>query len=187
MLRSWRGCGQEVWRGLHGHQIKALAEAAFAMAVAQNCPLSRMAVTTPSDAKIASQERRWQRLLANERLSVEALAPQWAREVLAEPGRLLLAIDETPQVNHLRAMKLSRIIRGRAVPLLWHVYRPHELPMSQPTRCCRRIGGRRCWRTAAFPGRWWWPSALSMAGTSCCVCRTTGGLGATSGLSHRLT
>lgn len=132
MLRSWRDCVQEVWRGLHGHQIKALTEAAFAMAVAQNAQLSRMAVTTPGDARVASQERRWQRLVANERLSVRALAPRWARQALAEPGRLLLAIDETPQANHLRAMKLSRIIRGRAIPLLWHVYRPHELPMPQP-------------------------------------------------------
>ena len=50
-----------------------------------------------------------------------------AARLAAEPVTLLL--DETPQRNHLRAMKLSRMTGGRAIPLRWQVYRPHALPM----------------------------------------------------------
>lgn len=132
MLRSWRARVQEVWPDLHGHQLNGLAAASLAMAQAQHCQLSRMAAVTVSSAKVPSSERRWQRLLANRRLQVQPLARQWARSVLADAGSLLLAIDETPQANHLRSMKLSRLVRGRALPLLWYTYRPHALPMNQP-------------------------------------------------------
>lgn len=132
MLRSWRARVQAAWPDLHGHQIKALADASFAMAQAEHCQLSHMALVTPGQAKVPSHERRFQRLLANDRLSTAELSEAWAEQVLAEPGPLMLGCDETPQGDRLRAMKLSRLVRGRAVPLLWQVYPPEALPKSQP-------------------------------------------------------
>lgn len=131
MLRPWRRQLQAVLPDLHGHQLKALATASLAMSLAQHCQLTRLAAVTPGPAKLPSQERRWQRLLANRRLDVAAVSRRWARRGLAEPGAVVLTLDETPQANHLRAMKLSRVVRGRAAPLLWHVYRPDALPMRQ--------------------------------------------------------
>jgi Transposase DDE domain len=124
MLLPWRASLQGVFGQLHGHQLNALATASWAMLAAQHCQLSRLAVVTPGRASAPSSERRWQRLVANDRLDPYALAPDWARWVLADAGALTLLLDETPQANHLRAMKLSRQTRGRAIPLLWRAYRP---------------------------------------------------------------
>jgi hypothetical protein len=117
--------------GLHGHVEKALIHATFAMLVAGHCQLSRLALVGPARATAPSRERRWQRLVANEHLGGQGDLNRWARWVLADVGEVTLILDETPQGNRLRAMKLSRQIRGRAVPLLWHCYQPHALPMSQ--------------------------------------------------------
>jgi hypothetical protein len=82
MLLPWRAClQQEALPHLHGHQIKALAEASFAMAQAQHYQLSRMAVITPGHARVPSYERRWQRLIANERINVPQTAEAWAATV----------------------------------------------------------------------------------------------------------
>lgn len=55
----------------------------------------------------------------------------WAAWRLADGARITLILDETPQHNHLRAMKLAIQVRGRAVPVLWRCYKPRALPDSQ--------------------------------------------------------
>ncbi|MBI4082652.1 MAG: transposase [Candidatus Lambdaproteobacteria bacterium] len=122
---------QEAFGALHGHQIKALNDAVLAMAAAGHCGLARVAAVRLNGAKAPSQERRWQRLVANGRIDVAACAKRWAALLLASAVQAVLMLDETPQHNHLRAMKISLQVRGRAVPLLWWCRRPHQLPMSQ--------------------------------------------------------
>lgn len=131
MLGAMRKTVQAALPGLHGHLEKALTQATVAMLMAAHCRLSRLALVGVGFAKAPSRERRWQRLVANERLAMKDALNHWARWVLADAGELTLMLDETPQGNRLRVMKLARQIRGRAVPLLWHCYRPHALPMSQ--------------------------------------------------------
>jgi len=131
MLRHWRKVLQTALPGLHGHQINGLAEASWAMIQAADCRLSKMAVATPGSAALPSRERRWQRLVANDRLRIDSTLNQWARWALADAGQVTLLLDETPQHNHLRAMKISRMSGGRATPLLWHAYRPDAPPMPQ--------------------------------------------------------
>lgn len=131
MLRSLRLEVQESFPSLHGHQIKALSGAALAMISAGHCQLSRMALIGLSEATVPSCERRWQRLVANDRLDPEVLIASWARAVLADVTEVTLMLDETPKHNDLRAMKLSRQIHGRAIPVLWSCYKPDALPMSQ--------------------------------------------------------
>lgn len=131
MLRSWRAVLQEALPTLHGHQLNGLTDASWAMIRAEHCQLSKMAVTTPGRATVPSRERRWQRLVANERLDVDAALDHWATWALRGVRAVTLLLDETPQHNHLRAMKVSRMTGGRAVPLVWHTYRPDTLPMPQ--------------------------------------------------------
>lgn len=131
MLGAVRKTVQAAWPGLHGHSKKTLTEATVAMLVAAHCQLSRLALVGLGRAKAPSRERRWQRLVANRRLARKGALNDWARWVLAGACELTLILDETPQSNRLRVMKLVRQIRGRAVPVLWHGYRPHALPMSQ--------------------------------------------------------
>jgi hypothetical protein len=116
---------------MHGHLVNALGEAALAMLVVGHCQLSRLALAGRAGTTVPSRQRRWQRLVANAHLDVHAVVDTWARHVLRGSGEQTLILDETPQHNHLRAMKLSRQVRGRAIPALWHCYRPDALPMTQ--------------------------------------------------------
>jgi hypothetical protein len=131
MLRPWRALVQEALPTLHGHQLNGLTDASWAMIRAEHCQLSRMAVATPGRATVPSRERRWQRLVANPRLDADAVLDRWATWALRGSRAVTLLLDETPQHNHLRAMKVSRMTGGRAVPLVWHTYRPDALPMPQ--------------------------------------------------------
>jgi len=129
MLGPWRASLQPFLHELHGHQSKAVTDAVMAMVEAGHCQLSRMAVAARSKARVTSSERRLQRLVANVRLDVEGVVSKFARAVLADPGEVTLILDETPQANHLRAMKLCREMCGRALPVLWHCYRPDAPPL----------------------------------------------------------
>lgn len=131
MLRPWQRMINAALPHLHGHQRNGLADAGWAMAQAGQCQLSKMAVATPTAAKVPSCERRWQRLVANDRLDPQAAMDAWAAWNLADVRTVTLQLDETPQREHLRAMKISRMIGGRAAPLLWWCYRPDALPMRQ--------------------------------------------------------
>lgn len=136
MLRPWRGVVQTALPTLHGHQVNGLTEASWAMIQARHCQLSKMAEVTPGRdrrgmATVPSRERRWQRLVANERLDADAALDSWAGWVLGPVAAVTLLLDETPQHNHLRSMKVSRMVGGRAIPILWHTYRPDDLPMRQ--------------------------------------------------------
>lgn len=136
MLRPWRGVVQAALPTLHGHQVNGLTEASWAMIQAGHCQLSKMAGVTPGPdrrerATVPSRERRWQRLMANDRLDADAALEQWAGWALSGAGAVTLLLDETPQHNHLRSMKISRMTGGRAIPIVWRTYRPDALPMGQ--------------------------------------------------------
>jgi hypothetical protein len=131
ILGAVRKTVQAAWPGLHGHLENALTEATVAMWLAAHRQLSRLALVGVGHAKVPSRERRWQRLVANGRLVMKRALDSWARFLLADVGEVTLILDETPKSDQPRAMKLARQIRGRAVPLLWHCYRPATLPRSQ--------------------------------------------------------
>lgn len=95
MLRSWRSVLQEALPTLHGHQLNGLTQAAWAMIQAGHCQLSKMAVMTPGSATVPSRERRWQRLVANERLDADAALDHWAKWALREVSAVTLFLDET--------------------------------------------------------------------------------------------
>jgi hypothetical protein len=129
MLGPWRRELQALLSPLHGHQRKAVMEAVVSMIEAGHCQLSRMACVMRRPARVPSSERRLQRLVANPRLIVSRIVLRLARSILADPGAITLILDETPQANYLRAMKVCREMCNRAVPLLWHCYRPDAPPM----------------------------------------------------------
>lgn len=130
-LGQWRARMQEAFGCLHGHQINAICDAVQAMILAGHCQLTLMAIAGPGSARVPSVERRLQRLLANGRIGVDVCAERWARMLLKGSRDITLMLDETPQHNHLRVMKLSWQLGGRAIPLLWRCYRPNALLKRQ--------------------------------------------------------
>ena len=120
LLRDGRRQVQEhLLPGIHGHQSKALADSSFAMTVTDHCWSGKIAVAVPGEAKPASVERRWERTLANDRIDPEAVGSELARAILAGRvgGPIVLILDETPNRNDLRCMKITPACRERALPI----------------------------------------------------------------------
>jgi hypothetical protein len=134
----WQGWIREVSRILPGigvWQQRALALFSLGIASAKQCGAARVAAVVPGAATVPSTTRRFERLLANERLDVRAARAAVGAAVL-EQGRgqtLWLALDETHQGHtetgaRLGMLALRLVYRERAIPLAWVCYRPGEAP-----------------------------------------------------------
>jgi hypothetical protein len=135
MLRDWRRQVQEdLLPDLHGHRSKALADLGFAMTVAAHCHSGKLGAAVPGDARPAGVERRVERLLANRRLDPGSVWPQLARAALRgwAGGSIVLILDETPNHNDLRCMKITLAYRKRAPPLLCVCYALGGQPEPMP-------------------------------------------------------
>jgi hypothetical protein len=134
MMREWRQqVRDELLPDLHGHQANALADLSLAMVLARHCHSGRLAAVAPGDTTPAATQRRLERTLANDRLDPEAAWPQLARAVLAgwAGGPIVLILDETPNHNDLRCLKLTLAYRKRALPIRSVCY----APATSPSRC----------------------------------------------------
>jgi DDE family transposase len=133
-LGVWQGWNREVGRILSGvgvWQQRALALFSLGVASAKHCGAARVAAVVPGAATVPSLTRRFERLLANERLDVRAARAAIGAAVLEQGrGRLLwLALDETHQGHtatgaRLGMLALRLVYRERAIPLAWACYRP---------------------------------------------------------------
>jgi hypothetical protein len=147
MLRDWRKQVQnELLPELHGHQSKAMADLSFAMTLAQHCQSGKIAVAAPGRARPASVGRRMERFVANDRIEPEATWDQLARSFLAgwAGGPIVLILDETPNHNDLRCMKVTVAYRKRALPLGCACYALGDRPEPMPelvVGLLRRVAG----------------------------------------------
>jgi hypothetical protein len=148
-LGVWQGWSREVGRLLPGigvWQQRALALFSLGVASAKHCAAARVAAVVPGAATVPSMTRRFERLLANERLDVRAVRAAIGAAVL-EQGRgqtLWLALDETHQGHaetgaRLGMLALRLVYRERAIPLAWACYRPGEAGASFPVLIGRLI------------------------------------------------
>jgi hypothetical protein len=127
MVRDWRKqVRDDLLPELHGHQAKALADLSFAMAEARHCHSGQLAAVAPGETTPAATQRRLERTLANDRIDPEAAWPQLARAVLHgfPGGPLILILDETPNHNDLRCLKVTLAYRQRALPIRSVCYAP---------------------------------------------------------------
>jgi hypothetical protein len=135
MIRDWRRqVREELLPDLHGHQANALADLSFAMTLASHCHSGKLAKVAPGDTTPAATKRRDERLLANDRLDPASAWPQLARCLLRgwAGAAILLILDETPNHNDLRCMKLTLAYRKRAVPIACVCYSLGGQPEPMP-------------------------------------------------------
>lgn len=134
MLHRWAERVRSLVPELHGHQAKTLSLMAWSMCRSGTCHTTRMALTAPASAKIASTRRRFERLMANDRVNVAAGAVALTRSLLCDFAgqRIMLLVDETAMGPWLRCMKVSIGYGKRALPLAWTCYTPGRLPITQP-------------------------------------------------------
>src|SRR3954467_12477939 len=139
-LEIWQGWSREVGRivpWLGAWQRRGLALFSLGVAAAKHCGTARVAAVVPGSATVPSATRRFERLLANERLDVRAARAAVGAAVL-EQGRgqtLWLALDETHQGHTATGARLGMlavrlVYRERAIPLTWVCYRPGAAPAS---------------------------------------------------------
>jgi hypothetical protein len=119
---------------VHGHQVNALADLSFAIALSGQCQSGHLALAVPGSAQPASVQRRVERYLSNDRIRPRLFLWRLAKNLYAPWAgrRLRLLLDETPKANQLRVLKISVAFRKRAVPILAVGYRPDEPPLPLP-------------------------------------------------------
>ncbi len=135
IVRDWRRCvATDLLPHLHGHQSNALADFSYAIALAGHCQAGQVAAHVPTPAKLASARRRFERLLANDRLPPALAQTDLARALLAPWAGLTvrLILDETPKANDLRALCVRLAHAHRALPLATVCYRFGALPKPLP-------------------------------------------------------
>jgi Transposase DDE domain len=135
LIRDWRKrVRDELLPDLHGHQANALADLSFAMALARHCHSGKLAAVAPGDTTPAATKRRLERTLANDRLDPEVAWPQLARATLAgyAGGSIILILDETPNQNDPRCLKITRAYRKRALTIRSVCYPPGGQPEPMP-------------------------------------------------------
>src|SRR5688572_20005323 len=140
MLWQWTATvNDQLLPGLHAHQAKALAAVSVGIAASGHCDSGRVSGAMPGAATAASNRRRVERVVANGRIRPERGQGELARAVLSSlagpacPGRpLVLILDETPQSDRLKCLKVSVGYRRRAIPLAWECYPPDDPPVPMP-------------------------------------------------------
>ena len=142
-LGVWQEWDKEVGRVLAGVGVwsrRALALFSLGVALEKACSLARVAGVVPGEATVPSTTRRFERLLANERLDVRAARGAVGAAILARARgqRLWLALDEThqgrtPSGARLGMLALRLVDHERALPLAWVCYRPGAAPAAFAT------------------------------------------------------
>lgn len=130
----WTQVRNELLPEAHGHHVNALAELSFAMVMAEHCQAGKISTLAPGPAHPASVERRLERTLANDRLDPDSVWPQLARSVLGgfAGGPIVLILDETPNRNDLRCLRVTLAYRKRALPLFCVCYALGGQPEPMP-------------------------------------------------------
>jgi hypothetical protein len=141
MVRQWTASVKGLLGSLHGHTSNALSCFSFAMCLAGHCHSGKLAAAAVSDAKPASSQRRWERLLANSRLNAQGTITALAESLLRNwSGRtLLLVLDETPNGSDLRCMRLGVAYRKRLLSLAAVCYPTDQPPLPMPKLICKML------------------------------------------------
>ena len=130
LLYQWSEMIDKAFPDLGRWQKRTLALFSYGVLGAQSCTLSRVCRHLSGKAENSSLERRLQRWLANERLSLPGLMACWVGWVLRVWGNapLLILIDETKLSDHVAVMMVGLAYRSSAIPLMWRAYVPEDYP-----------------------------------------------------------
>jgi hypothetical protein len=141
MVQQWTVAVNNFFCSLHGHTVNSLSCFSFAMCLASHCHAGKLAAAAVADAKPASSRRRWERLLANDRLDGRQAMEELAASLLKDSsGRsLLMVLDETPNGQDLRCMRLGLAYRKRLLSLAAPCYPTDQPPLPMPKLICQML------------------------------------------------
>jgi len=127
LLKQWTHQVKELFPKLHGHQQKSLAFAVLGMVLAGHAVLQKMAeemsLQELSEAKMASIERRLQRLIANERIDVSLCWKAFLEQVLPywQTKEVVLVLDCTPFGETFTIVYVGLLVHRRVLPVAWKI------------------------------------------------------------------
>ena len=146
IMHRWSGFLQNLLSHSSLWHVQALALFSFAAARAHHCHLSRLAAYAPLAVQPASLKRRLMPLIGNDKLDVNRVCDQmcaWLGRWNTAGARVLLLLDETPQHNKWRVLKVSISYRKRALPLVWRTdalaKRPHRKRVMEVLKHSARL------------------------------------------------
>ena len=115
---------------LNRWQAKRLVIFAVGIVLAERCTLSKVAEYLPWLGKADSVERRLQRFIADEHLSVRKVQQEWVKWVLKayDSQEVILLVDETKLSDHLSVMLVGLAYQQRCIPLVWRCYSSQAYP-----------------------------------------------------------
>jgi hypothetical protein len=145
LLHEWTHQLQSMLPELRVSTVRVLALLSLGLLWAECVALGRIAVTLPCSAHDLSTEKRLQRWIRNHAVPV---VPTWqtlAQACVARLGQreLQLIFDPTPHTRRWTLLVLGIVVRGRVLPLAWHIV-PATDPWRHDTwtclaRLCRRV------------------------------------------------
>jgi len=117
--------------GLRLSQAKTLADLVEAAVHVSRGTLSAIGRCLPGATAAKHRIKRAWRFCANDRVHVEDVMPRLIRRLTRKRKKpLLVALDWT-DVRGFHTLMAAAVMKGRAVPLLWHSYTAGQLTRSQ--------------------------------------------------------
>jgi hypothetical protein len=117
--------------GLRLSQAKTLADLVEAAVHVSRGTLSALGRSLSSRAAAKHRIKRAWRFCANDRVHVEDVMPRLVRRLTRKRKKpLLVALDWT-EVRGFHTLMAAAVMKGRAIPLLWHSYTDGQLTRSQ--------------------------------------------------------
>lgn len=128
-VAAWTASLNEILTPISKPLRKALAFFSLGMALARHCHSGRIAAAAPGKAAPASSRRRFERLLANDRLEAEHVTAALVRSLAAAwsaTRRWVLIIDETDRDEKIRSLQILLAYKRRAIPLAVAAFPPRQ-------------------------------------------------------------
>lgn len=121
VLHDWTRQVQTLLPTVHATRAATLAAFALGVLWGGTVTLLKVAAALPLAATDASLERRWRRVLANDRVTLPTLWRPLLPGLLAGLGQreLLFVFDPTPYRDCATLLCLGVVCRGRVLPVAW--------------------------------------------------------------------
>jgi DDE family transposase len=132
LLAQWSQQVKHIWSEMHQYQQEGLALAILGIVLAGTAVIQRVAEVLQERlsqwCQVSSYERRLQRLIANERIEVDACWQRFLAHSLPfwEQRQVTLVLDCTPYHQQFTLVFLGILVQRRLLPVAWEVARQTE-------------------------------------------------------------
>jgi hypothetical protein len=127
LLAQWTEQVKQIWSGMHQYQQECVALAILGIVLTGNAIMQRVAEILhermSNPAKVASYDRRFQRLIDNEGINVTDWWERFLQHTLPywDTRRATLVLDCTPYNKSFTIVFIGILVQKRLLPLAWEI------------------------------------------------------------------